>query len=60
MKESALDECPGMSPNNKRPLLEKFGSVSRVKQATADQIAGLPGISKKSAESILEFLNQDR
>lgn len=58
MKESLLDECPGMSPNKKRMLLEKFGSVSRLRGAGVDEIAGLPGISKRSAEAILDFLNR--
>jgi excinuclease ABC subunit C len=56
MRESLLDDCPGMSPNKKRLLLEKFGSVSRIKAATANEIAALPGISEKSAAAILEFL----
>ena len=56
MKESLLDEIPGMSPRKKKLLLEKFGSVDRVKRATAKQIAEIPGISEKSAASILEHL----
>ncbi|MCX6879713.1 MAG: hypothetical protein NTW21_38805 [Verrucomicrobia bacterium] len=31
MHESLLDECPGMSPRRKQLLLEKFGSVARLK-----------------------------
>jgi len=56
MKESALDEAPGMSPRRKKLLLEKFGSVDRVKKATAKQIAEIPGISEKSAAAMLEWL----
>jgi excinuclease ABC subunit C len=56
MKESLLDEIPGMSPRKKKLLLEKFGSVERVKRATAKQIAEIPGISEKSAAAILEHL----
>jgi len=58
MRESLLDECPGMSPAKKQRLLEKFGSVTRIKSATPEEIAALPGFSKKSAETILEFLNR--
>ena len=39
-------------------LLEKFGSVTRLRNADTEAIAALPGISKKTAESILEFLNE--
>ncbi len=59
MKESLLDECPGMSANRKRQLLEIFGSVARLKKVTAEEIATLPGISKKAAESLLEFLKRE-
>jgi excinuclease ABC subunit C len=59
MRESLLDECPGMSPNRKQQLLKKFGSVTRIKAASAEDIAKLPGISKKSAEVLLEFLTRE-
>ncbi len=59
MRESLLDECPGMSPRRKQLLLQKFGSVSRIKTATPDQIAALPGISEKSAKVILDFLHRE-
>ena len=58
MRESLLDECPGISPARKQRLLQKFGSVARIKAASAEQIATIPGISKKSAEAMLAFLNQ--
>lgn len=56
MKESLLDDVPGMSPRKKALLLAKFGSVERLKKATAKQIAEIPGISEKSAKSILDHL----
>ena len=59
MRESLLDECPGMSPNKKQRLLEKFGSVTRIKAASAEDIATLPGISLKSAQTLLDFLHRD-
>jgi excinuclease ABC subunit C len=59
MRESLLDDCPGISPNKKRLLLEKFGSVTRIKAATAAQIATLPGISLKSSQALLDFLHRD-
>jgi excinuclease ABC subunit C len=59
MRESLLDECPGMSPNKKRVLLAKFGSVARIKSSTADEIARLPGISKAAAQVLIDFLHRD-
>jgi excinuclease ABC subunit C len=60
MRESLLDECPGMSPARKQLLLGEFGSVARIRRATAAQIAALPGISLKSASAILEALQRSR
>ena len=57
MRESLLDDCPGVSPARKQLLLETFGSVARIKSATAESIAALPGISLKSANTILGYLN---
>ena len=59
MRESLLDDCPGISPNKKRLLLEKFGSVTRIKAASAEDLATLPGISKKSAQTLLDFLHRN-
>ncbi len=59
MQESVLDECPGVSPARKQKLLERFGSVARLKRATAAQIAALPGISLKTAEGILHWLRRE-
>jgi len=59
MHESLLDECPGISPNRKQRLLKKFGSLARIKAATADEIATLPGMSKKSAQALLDFLQKN-
>jgi len=57
MKESALDDCPGMSPRRKELLLKKFGSPARIRAATAKDIATIPGISEKFAVILLDFLN---
>lgn len=56
MKESLLDDCPGVSPKRKEVLLQKFGSVERIKKASAKEIAELPGISERSAEGMLSWL----
>lgn len=56
MKESLLDDCPGISPKRKEALLLKFGSVQRIKKASAKEIAELPGISERSAEGMLAWL----
>lgn len=56
MKESLLDDCPAISPRKKQLLLAKFGSVARIRKASAQDLAEIPGISEKSAAAILEWL----
>ncbi len=58
MKESILDDCPGITPRRKQQLLEKFGSVARLRKANVADLAALPGISEKSAEAIVTWLGQ--
>jgi len=54
--ESILDDCPGVSKARKAALLKAFGSVTRLRKASEEQIAAVPGISKTLARQVLEFL----
>lgn len=57
VRESMLDEIPGVSPARKQALLKRFGSVVRLKKAAAEDIATVPGISPTLAQAILEALS---
>lgn len=54
--ESILDDCPGVSKTRKAALLKAFGSVTRLRKASAEQIAAVPGIGKALAQTVQEFL----
>lgn len=54
--ESALDDIEGVSEKRKQALLQKFGSVARIRKATPEALAELPGISRRLAEAILARL----
>ena len=54
--ESLLDDCPGVSEPRKKILLQKFGSVARLRRASAEDIAATDGISAKLAQQIATFL----
>ncbi len=56
--ESILDDCPGVSQNRKNLLLRAFGSVSRLRKATVEQIAATEGIGPKLAEEVHRFLER--
>ncbi len=53
---SAFDEVRGLGPKRRRALLRAFGSVKRVREATVEQIAGVPGIGPGLAERVHEAL----
>jgi len=56
VEESILDDCPGVSQNRKNLLLRRFGSVSRLRKASIDEIASTEGIGRKLAEDVHRFL----
>jgi len=56
VEESILDDCPGISRARKERLLEKFGSVSRMRKVSAEEIAEVGGITGKLAIEIAHFL----
>ncbi len=56
ISESVLDEFPGIGERRKAALLKKFGSVQRLRTATLEQIAEVPGFGGKAAEELKKFL----
>jgi excinuclease ABC subunit C len=56
ISESVLDEFPGIGERRKAALLKKFGSVQRLKTATLEQIAAIPGFGGKAAAELKNFL----
>lgn len=55
---SELLSIPGVGPNRRRALLERFGSLAGVRSATPREIAAVPGFSTALAERILEHLKE--
>jgi excinuclease ABC subunit C len=51
-----LNEIPGIGPKRRRALLERFGSVRRLRAASIEDIAALPGFSRALAEQVLSRL----
>ena len=56
LRESVLDELPGIGPARKRQLLAAFGSLRRLAQADEAAIAAQPGITPPLARAIKEAL----
>jgi excinuclease ABC subunit C len=56
ISESLLDEFPGIGEQRKAALLKRFGSVHRLRLATREQIAEVPGFGGKAAAELKAFL----
>ncbi|MBI5073645.1 MAG: excinuclease ABC subunit UvrC [Nitrospirae bacterium] len=56
MFESALESIYGLGRKRRFALLDHFGSIEAIKKASAEEISGLPGFTKKLAEDVLKTL----
>ncbi|MFF5896561.1 excinuclease ABC subunit UvrC [Streptomyces argenteolus] len=52
IRSSPLDDVPGLGETRKQALIKHFGSVKRLRQATIDEICEVPGIGRRTAESV--------
>lgn len=55
---STLDLLPGIGPKRKKELLKHFGSLKRIKEASVDDLASVPGMSRPVAEAIYVHFRQ--
>ncbi|MFJ3230436.1 excinuclease ABC subunit UvrC [Streptomyces sp. NPDC086787] len=51
-----LDDVPGLGETRKQALIKHFGSVKKLRSATIEQIQEVPGIGRKTAETIAATL----
>ncbi len=54
MVESLLDEVPGLGEVRRKTLLKHFGSLKKLRAASVDDIALVPGIGPRTATAIKE------
>ncbi|MDA8192508.1 MAG: excinuclease ABC subunit UvrC [Thermaerobacter sp.] len=55
---SVLDDVPGVGPKRKRALLRAYRSVADMAQASLEDLAGVPGMNQRAAESVKAYLAQ--
>jgi excinuclease ABC subunit C len=53
---SRLDVVSGLGPARRRALLRHFGSIDGIREATAEEIAAVPGIPRSVALRVKELL----
>jgi excinuclease ABC subunit C len=58
MVESLLDQVPGLGEVRRKALIKYFGSLRKLRAASVEEIAAVPGFGTKTAMAIKEALQQ--
>jgi excinuclease ABC subunit C len=56
MIESLLDDVPGLGDVRRKAVLKQFGSLKRLRAASVEEIASVPGIGPSIAQAIFDTL----
>jgi excinuclease ABC subunit C len=56
--KTGLEEIPGVGPKRRRALLEHFGSLRRLREASIAEIAACPGMRATQAEAVHAFFHE--
>ncbi len=56
---SELDDIAGIGPGRKKALLKRFGSVRKIREASVEEVAETPGISREIAERLKGHLARE-
>jgi excinuclease ABC subunit C len=54
---SELDGVPGIGAKRKKELIKHFGSISKIREGSIDEIASVSGLNKKLAEDLKKHLS---
>ena len=54
--KSDLDMIPGIGPKRKKLLLRKFGNLTKLRNASVEEVAELQGFTTASSRTLLELL----
>ncbi|MFF9482426.1 excinuclease ABC subunit UvrC [Streptomyces sp. NPDC014733] len=56
LKSSPLDAVAGLGESRRQALLKHFGSLKKLRAATVEELCEVPGVGRKTAESVLASL----
>jgi excinuclease ABC subunit C len=60
LRESVLDDFPGLGNRKRRALLSRFSSIERLRQASLEELREVEGIGPKLAARLIDFLGTGR
>ncbi|NLV17837.1 MAG: excinuclease ABC subunit UvrC [Syntrophomonadaceae bacterium] len=55
---SVLDHVPGIGERRRQELLKAFGSVERIRGASLEELAGVPGMNRRAAQAVYDFFRE--
>jgi excinuclease ABC subunit C len=58
-RKSVLDDAPGIGPVRRKNLLRRFKSVAKLREATPEQLAETPSMSRKAADELCAYLRRE-
>lgn len=59
LTHTMLDDIPGVGPVRRQALLQHFGSLAEIREASISQLKEVEGISSKTARRIYDFLREN-
>ncbi len=60
LRQSELDQIKGIGEKRKKALLRHFGSTARVKEASLEELSGVPGMNRKAAAAVYNHFHARR
>ncbi len=58
-RASLLTELPGIGPAKAKAIHRHFGTVAAMRGATREQFEAVSGITKRDADSLWRYFNED-
>jgi excinuclease ABC subunit C len=58
IRESGLQEIPGIGPTRKRALLHHFGTLKAIERASLADLSKVPGVSADTAQRIYDYFHE--
>jgi excinuclease ABC subunit C len=59
MVASTLDAIPGLGETRRKALLAQFGSLKRLRAASVEDVMGVPGIGRATAQTVVAALHAE-
>lgn len=57
---SILDHLDGIGPKRRKALWQKYTSLDEMRAATVEELAAVPGMNRKAAETVHAFLQMEK